>query len=263
MADQVKLVPLHLVDPPDNAMRIEMDEGRLQELQNSMAAHGLDTPIHIRARGGRFYIIAGHRRVVCANRLGWAEIKAFDHTGDTKDDEGIKARENLMRDNPNDAEVAEYLRTLMAEPGCDLDKLMGITGKSEDWIAKRLALLRGDERIFHAVREGKLNTSQATVLNKFPDNTRTMYIEQALLSTPPARVLEDWLRDAKMIEHANLHPEAVAAPATASPIEVIQGHPPCVFCGENTATWTMLMVWVHKRCADTLTAAVKESGIAL
>src|ERR1700682_2941963 len=51
--------------------RIDVDE-----LAESLRAHGLLQPIVVRRRGAGYELIAGHRRYEAARRLGWSEIAA-------------------------------------------------------------------------------------------------------------------------------------------------------------------------------------------
>lgn len=56
----------------DFNIRTEYDARELQELQDSIAAHGQNTPIKVRANGGtKFKVVEGFRRYMAFERLKW------------------------------------------------------------------------------------------------------------------------------------------------------------------------------------------------
>jgi hypothetical protein len=63
-----------LVDPNPWQPRSVVDDGALAELTASLGEHGLVQPIVVRARGDRYQLIAGQRRLAAARRLGWAKL---------------------------------------------------------------------------------------------------------------------------------------------------------------------------------------------
>lgn len=52
-----------------------------QDMMDSLSAHGLHMPIIVRPFNGRYQILAGHNRVICAQAIGWTEIEAFVENG--------------------------------------------------------------------------------------------------------------------------------------------------------------------------------------
>lgn len=261
MNSEVRLIPMHLIDEPLNAMRIEMDEGQLDELRNSMAAHGLDSPIQLVAREGRWRIAAGHRRFVCAKRLGWSEIRAFCRDASEQEEQRIKAQENLMRADVNDAELAVYMQQLIDEEGYDLDRLIALTGKSENWIAARLAMMRGDPEIFNLVRTGQLNMAQANELNKFPDTHRKMYVVQALQAGTSARVIDMWRRDLAVLLAVPQGDASTPAPTPAQQVQATVAPTTCCLCDSSQEAWDMIPVFVHKRELATIKQALAAGNV--
>lgn len=256
-----RLVNMALIDQPTLAMRVDMDEGKLAELQSSMAAIGLESPIGLRREGERWRIIYGHRRYVAAKRLGWVEVIARDYTESTESDETIKAHENLMRQDVNDAELALYMVELIERDGADLDRLKAMTGKPESWIAARCALFRGDKEIFDAVLRGDLKLNVATELNKFPDSHRHMFTVQALASGCKASVVHNWLNDLKLQLAIPQGEQAPPPEQIAHQVDTIVQPLTCALCDGTTEAWTMVAVFVHKRELDAIKQAIAQGNI--
>lgn len=59
---------------------------KMQDLMTSMADRGLLSPIIVRPLNGRYQIVAGHNRVISAQRLGWETIDALVKHGMTDAD---------------------------------------------------------------------------------------------------------------------------------------------------------------------------------
>jgi ParB family chromosome partitioning protein len=261
--DQVlkaKLVSMHLIDPPDLAMRSKMDDGRLAELAQDIQRNGLRNAIEIRARNGRFYIIAGHRRFVACKMLNYAEIESKDYTGSDLPDEAIKFGENFYREDVSDADMADYLHDLRHKLNMDLEQMCRITGQSEDWINKRISLFDGDQAVYEALRANEINLGHALVLNRFPDRYRAQYLATVIDSTPPIRVVEQWLRDFRKMGLPDGPIEAGApepTPDAVMPGVVIDD---CALCERNTAPWNMVHVKVHKDCLKQVVNALRNGS---
>lgn len=244
----IKLIPMSLIDEPDNAMRIDIPDEDIAERARSIRLVGLIHPIAVTRKDGRYQIQAGHVRFLACKNLGREEIECRDWTDTGVPPEFIKAHENLQRRDPNDAETAEYLKTLVDSGKHDLESLMSLTGKSEDWIAKRLSLFRGSKDVYDALYAGKIGIGQALVLNRFPDQFRAQFLGNAITTGAPVRIIEQWLSEVKAQfpegSQVQTQPAAPAVPVVIPSMQV----EPCILCKESTAHWTLVKVTVHQRC---------------
>src|SRR5262249_58019831 len=151
---------------------------------------------------------------------------------------------------------ANWLDDLMKEENLTLAELVDITGESESWINQRLALFRGDKEVFKALEDRQIALGHATILNRFPDVARKMYLEQVVLTTPPVRLLEQWWRDYKALGLENVKvpgADQAAQQGAVMPGVVVDC---CVLCKGNQAVWDLKYVRVHGLCLDTLQKAL-------
>jgi len=90
--------------------RVRRDLGDLEGLMESMRKYGQLAPILINRK---YELIAGHRRLESARRLGWQSIEAViaDHDGDLSQLE-IELEENIQRAELSGDELAEGLARL-------------------------------------------------------------------------------------------------------------------------------------------------------
>jgi len=91
--------------------------GDVDELADSLCAHGLLQPIVVRHPGRGYELIAGHRRYQAAQRLGWTEIAAV--VRDETDEQAyiLTLVENLQREDLQPKEEAAALEVLVRERG--------------------------------------------------------------------------------------------------------------------------------------------------
>lgn len=251
-----KLVSLALIDPPRNPMRIEMNDADLESLARDIAQKGLIHPLSVRRDGERYYVIAGHRRYMACKLIHADEVEVKDYTGSKLSDESIKFSENRRRAEVNPAEEANWLDDLQKSGDLTLEQLMQETGESESWINSRLALMRGDKRVFDLLFARRLNLAQATELNKFPDDFRLQYITQAVESGANAKQLHRWRHELKQMGLETMPGKPVdgsTQPAPVIPGAVIDA---CVLCHGNQANWDMTFVRVHQVCLNSVVKAL-------
>jgi ParB family chromosome partitioning protein len=67
-------VDVDRLSPNDFQPRVAIDDAGLEELTQSVAAHGVIQPIVVRRTGDRFQIIAGERRWRAAQRAGLLRV---------------------------------------------------------------------------------------------------------------------------------------------------------------------------------------------
>jgi ParB/RepB/Spo0J family partition protein len=252
-----KAVPVSLVDDPDDAMRTEMDDLLMTELMADISANGLTNPIAVEKIGQRYKVIAGHRRLVAHRKLGRESIDVRDYTGEKYDRDALMFGENFKREDISDADAALWLSDLVEKHNADSERLMAITGKSEAWIAQRLALFRGNEQVFNALRKGQINLGTATALNKFPPDYLMQYLDVCINTTPPIRLVNDWLEQVKRMQLAPTEGQPTAepgAPIAIPPGVVIEC---CEICVSSELGWTMKYYKIHEHCFRLITQALK------
>lgn len=128
----------------------DIDAGRLPDgpdlaaLVQSIAAHGLLQPLHVRSRQGRFELIGGRRRLAAAVRAGLRDVPCIVHTCD--DDrarllsEADNLREEPRRDAPGGGALpGEALGELRRSVGT-IESCLHLLGARETTLRDRVAL---------------------------------------------------------------------------------------------------------------------------
>lgn len=239
-------VELALVDDPQIATRAEIDEESLADLMADIKRNGLLQPPNIKVTGERYEVVAGHRRTLAMRRLGWVKSIFRVLADDDAPPEAIKLAENLQRVDNNHAELAVYIGELVDKHGYNMQQLMDATRMKEAWINEHYALLQGDARVLQALHEGRINFSQAKVLNKCPDEVARMEgLYYAAEDHLPAERLKQWL-----ITRVAASGAVAAAQAMPAPVEGEVAPPSagiiCEWCKQSHDPHQMLNFWMHR-----------------
>lgn len=162
--DEVRMLPIHSIDPNREQPRRSFDEDALKELAQSIRAVGVLQPIIVAPNGDRFTIIAGERRYRASRLAEMDEIPAIVRDWDDQTRLEAALIENLQRDDLNPIEEAMGVRRLMDETGLTQEKAAERLGKSRPAVANLLRLLTLPDMVRQLLIEGKLTAGHARAL---------------------------------------------------------------------------------------------------
>lgn len=162
--DEVRMLPIHLIDPNREQPRRSFDEGALNDLAQSIRAVGVLQPIIVAQSGERYTIIAGERRYRASRLAEKTEIPAIVRDWDEQTRLEAALIENLQRDNLNPIEEAMGVRRLMDETGLTQEQAAERLGKSRPAVANLLRLLTLPDAVRQMLIEGKLSAGHGRAL---------------------------------------------------------------------------------------------------
>ncbi len=163
-ADEVRMLPVRLIDPNREQPRRSFDEQALADLAQSIRAVGVLQPIIVAPNGDRFTIIAGERRYRASRLAELEEIPAIVRDWDEQTRLEAALIENLQRDDLNPIEEAMGVRRLMDEAGLTQEKVAERLGKSRPAVANLLRLLTLPDMVRQMLVDGKLSAGHARAL---------------------------------------------------------------------------------------------------
>jgi ParB family chromosome partitioning protein len=157
-------IDIDLIEPSIAQPRTHFDEGRLEELAQSIRSNGIVQPILVRRRGGRYQLIAGERRWRAAQRAGLQRVPAV--VREIPDDKLLELAliENIQRQELNAIEEAHAYKRLIETLGLTQEVVAQRVGRDRSFITNYLRLLRLPEDIQHLVEEEKLTMGHARAL---------------------------------------------------------------------------------------------------
>jgi ParB family transcriptional regulator, chromosome partitioning protein len=176
-------LPLAAIHPNPRQPRSVFDEDALDELTASLAEIGLLQPVVVRPMGhvpvdspqypdagAQYELVAGERRLRCAQRLGWDSIPAMVRPTDDADLLRDALLENVHRAALNPLEEAAAYQQLLADFGCTQEELSARVGRSRPQIANTIRLLRLPPAVQRRVAAGVLSQGHARALLSLPDD---------------------------------------------------------------------------------------------
>ncbi len=158
------MLPVEAIERNPHQPRKRFEESKLEELAQSIRAHGIVEPILVRRDGGRYRILAGERRWRAAQRAGLREVPAVLREASEREAFELALVENLQRADLNAIEEAEAYEVLLDDHGLTQEQIAERVGKERSTIANALRLLKLPEDVRDLVREGRLDMGHARAL---------------------------------------------------------------------------------------------------
>ena len=156
--------PTALIDPNPFQPRRDFAESAINELADSLRAHGLLQPIVVRRAGERYQLIAGERRLRAAKSLGWERVAAQIIEADDQRMAELAIVENLQRKDLNPIEKASSFQQYIERFRCTQEELAKRLQIERSTMANFIRLLELPQPIQNAVRSGALSQGHARAL---------------------------------------------------------------------------------------------------
>ena len=161
----VESIKIERIVPNRYQPRQKFDTARIEELAESISAHGLLQPIVVRPIEENMYeIIAGERRFRALQMNQMTEAEVLIRHLDDEETAVVALIENIQRENLSAIEEAEAYKKLLAFEGITQAELAKSVGKSQSFIANKLRLLKLTPVVLEAVREHRITERHARAL---------------------------------------------------------------------------------------------------
>jgi ParB family chromosome partitioning protein len=157
-------VDLDRIVPNPRQPRLQMEQGPLEELAQSIRANGIIQPILVRRSGDRYEIIAGERRWRAAQIAGLLRVPVVVREIEDNQLLQVALIENIQRENLNPIDEATAYRRLLDECAMTQEALAEAVGKDRASIANHLRLLRLPPDVQRQVSRGALSMGHARAL---------------------------------------------------------------------------------------------------
>ena len=188
------MIPLAQIAEPPAPMRASMDEQKLNDLAGDIRLRGILLNLLVVPAGDGYEIIDGHRRFLAARMVGLAEVPCMVHERNEALNAGAMLVANILREDVTAAEEGWYFLELVERHHWTEEALCQTLGRSADYIAERIALVRKDPEVAGANAERKIEYSVARELLRVNRHTAAL-----ILKCAPAEVSEE--QERVIVEH--------------------------------------------------------------
>ncbi len=203
-AEELRSLPIELLQRGANQPRMDFDKEALQELADSIKAQGVLQPVLVRplADSGRFEIIAGERRWRASQLAGLHEIPAVVRKLDDRTSMCIALIENIQREDLNPLEQARGLSRLSEEFDMTHDAIAESVGRSRSAVTNILRLLELSDEVKRLLEGRQLEMGHARALLTLTEQQQRWAAQQIIksgLSVRGAEALVRRLQKAKTV----------------------------------------------------------------
>lgn len=176
--EMFKSIDVGIIDPPSEVARLNILEGDIKELAQSIKEQGLLQPIIVFKRDERYEIVAGHRRWLAIQYLKQKTITCKVVDSSPVMNALARATENLQRNDLSPLEEGMIYQGLVEKFDMPFDQIAKITGISAGVVKRRINVLKMTDSLIDAVHKRLINVSVAEELMRCPDEAYRDYLIQ-------------------------------------------------------------------------------------
>jgi ParB family chromosome partitioning protein len=194
--EELRFLPVDLIQRGQYQPRTEFDQEALQDLANSIKAQGVVQPILVRplSKNDNYEIIAGERRWRAAQLAGLHEIPVVLRQIDNQTAMCMALIENIQREDLNPLEEANGLARLLDEFGMTHEGIADAVGRSRSTVSNMLRLLDLNPGVKKMLGKGKLEMGHARALLSLPDKEQVAAAQAVVKQSLSVRATEMMVR---------------------------------------------------------------------
>ncbi len=211
-------IPVDAIRPNPWQPRTHFDEQELEELAESIRAHGVLQPVLVsQQQDGSFQLITGERRWRAVQLAGMPTVPAMVKEATPQASLEMALVENIQRRDLNPLEEAHAFRQLIEEHGLTQEQLGQRIGKSRVAVSNSLRLLHLPEPVREALANASISEGHArAILMANAEAERLRLLERVLTEHLNVRETEALARE------ANAARQRAAPPAPDADVERLE-----------------------------------------
>lgn len=189
-------LPIEEIRPNPYQPRKEFDKKALEELSESIKTHGIFTPLLVRKSVSGYDLITGERRLRAAKMAGLKTVPAIQVEFTEEQMMEIAILENVQREDLNPIEEAAAYESLIQKLGYTQKKLAERVGKSREYCANIMRLLKLPEDVQSMVVNKELTMSHVRPLLSLNDEEEIYEAAEKIKKNKMSvREVEAYVRD--------------------------------------------------------------------
>ena len=162
-------LPVDKILPNPSQPRKSFSEKELFGLAVSIRENGVLQPVTVRKESGKYYLVAGERRLRASKMAGLKEIPAILSECTPEDSAILAILENIQREDLNMFEQANAIVSLVRSWDMTQEQAAKRLGISQSYLSNKLRLLKLEPEEQKMILEGNLTERHARSLLKVSD----------------------------------------------------------------------------------------------
>lgn len=172
---EIRELPIEDIGPDASQPRKTFDDQLLNQLSESIKAHGVLQPITVRPSGDTFIIVMGERRYRASKLAGKKTVPCIIRNYQNEDVLEVQIIENLQRQDVEPTEEAEAIAYLSEKYApSEIAKRLG---RTDNFIRQRLKLAGLIDGFKQFVRQGDMTISLGVAVALFEPEEQQMMLE--------------------------------------------------------------------------------------
>jgi len=167
--DAVISININQVEPDRDQPRKTFNEDELNELADSIKAHGIFQPLLVQKKDDYYEIVAGERRWRAAKIAGLKEVPCIVREFSEQEKVTIQLIENIQREDLNPIDEALAYKRLIDEFNMKQDEVAESVGKNRTTITNSMRLLNLADEVQEMLVDEKLTPGHARALLSVSD----------------------------------------------------------------------------------------------
>jgi ParB family chromosome partitioning protein len=258
MSEQYFDVPLDKIDEPKGRVRLEISDELITELGENIKEQGLFNPILLRAAGGRFEIVAGHRRFLAFQYLKRKSIPSKVGEMDDLTVALARAAENIFREDISPIEEGAIYLDLSDVHKMSYDQIAKKMRKPASRIRRRMDLMRMPACLQKAIHNKEISSTVGEELWGFGNEAKIeYYLSFAIDNGATKEVVKGWRRDNEREKRVNKE-SGKEGDSLQNPNEPTKYYVACDICHEALEIGTEETIRACKECHKRIKAALRE-----
>jgi len=257
---EVKEIPIEKIQAGEHEQRLEISDESIDGLAVSIRRVGIISPLIVEEKGDAFQLVAGHRRLLAAARVGLSVVPCVVQSGSKGMQAEVTFAENFFRENLSPVELSAALKDVLDSGVIGGKELAAGFHRTEHWVHRMVAICDWPADVLDAIHNGGLSVSAASNLACVTeDRYRNFLMRNAVEQGATARTTAAWLQAWRAMQPAE---EAITAAPVAgvTPSVPLVPQAPCFCCGQAFRVNEMSHVPVCGACVQVLRQAVQSAG---
>lgn len=197
--DRILYIDINNIKPNSAQPRKHFDEGKLQELAESIRVSGVIQPLIVRNSENGYELVAGERRWRASRIAKLKKIPCIIRDYDEKQNAFVAIIENMQRENLNPIEEAEGLKAMTDKFGLTQEQVSNSLGKSRTYITNSIRLLKLPSDIQTLISSGQMSAAHGrTIINIVDSDKQRSICDKVIkngLSVRETELLADKIKD--------------------------------------------------------------------
>lgn len=195
----IEEISTDLIDDPESAMRSELDRDALWELADNIKQNGLINPITVRPKGGKYEVVAGHRRLSACKIAGKVKVACVVRELTDQEVFEIMASENLERVDVDLLDESNFISEYLQKTQKSIPDVAKSLRRSVGYVESRLAIGLMPDYMKGYLKRGEMKLGVALALAQITDEkTRRVWCEMAARDGTSVAQAEYWLHGFKL-----------------------------------------------------------------